>query len=127
MPDPNSRPGSMIKMKSCRNCVCSLKNFDRQDQQRVPSGVEASAGGELKQLDERLREVSESIASIKTSLQILEVTVGMMNKALNMHGKFSLQRIVSARARESRESLARMENAQTAQLELLSVSWCHLC
>jgi hypothetical protein len=48
-------------------------------------------GSGLEQLDERLREVGESIASIKTSLQVLEGTVGMMNKALFQgNGKPSL-------------------------------------
>jgi hypothetical protein len=39
-------------------------------------------GSGLEQLDDRLREVGESIASIKTSLLVLEGTVGLMNKAL---------------------------------------------
>ena len=40
------------------------------------------ADGELSQLDERLREVAESLAAIGTSVKTLEGQMGTMNKAL---------------------------------------------
>jgi len=40
------------------------------------------ADGELSQLDERLREVAESLAAIGTSVKTLEGQVTTMNKAL---------------------------------------------
>ncbi len=50
-----------------------------------------ASGEQLEHLDERLRELGEGMAAIRTTLQILESTTAMMNKALFQgNGKPSL-------------------------------------
>ena len=70
--------------------------------------------GELNQLDERLREVSEGVVAIKTSLQILEGTVSMMNRALFQgNGKPSLMTRVEMLEQKSKPNTEKNDDQRT--------------